>query len=137
MKNKVMDVVAAVIWQGEGKEKKYLAQQRPLHYPMAGLWEFPGGKVDAGESHEDALRRELFEELQIVVDKMRFWQSVEHEYPMWKVRLHLYHVDAFSGQPQCVEAQNIRFIYPHEALSLNFLEADKDLVTQLCQEHGA
>ncbi len=139
MKSTYMDVVAAVIWenteqvseQSTATGRKYLAQQRPLHYPMGGFWEFPGGKVDAGESFEEALKRELLEELQIVVQKFTFWKSLEHDYGTRKVRLHLYHVTAFTGKAQCVEGQNIRWIYPHEAQSLNFLEADKGLIGEL------
>ncbi len=128
---RVLEVVAAVIWQGSGTERKYLAQQRPLHYPMAGLWEFPGGKVDKGESLEQALERELYEELQIKITEYCFWKTVFHAYPKRPVRLHLFHVTSFEGQAQCVEGQNIRWVYPSEATELQFLEADVALVAEL------
>ncbi len=131
MKDKVLEVVAAVIWQGEGSERKYLAQQRPLHYPMAGLWEFPGGKVDKGETLEQALKRELHEELEIFIQNFWFWKTIEHDYSHRFVRLHMFHVESFAGQVKCVEGQNIRWIYPHEANSLQFLEADIALVAEL------
>ncbi len=136
MHKKTMDVVAAVIWQGEGSEKKYLAQQRPLHYPMGGLWEFPGGKVDKGESLEDALKRELFEELHIVITEFYFWKTILHTYPHRHVRLHLFHVQGFEGEVTCVEGQNIRWVYTHEAQELNFLEADIALVAELTKNYS-
>ena len=71
-----IEVAAGIIWRG----KRFLASQRLSDKPLEGYWEFPGGKLEAGESPLDALKRELAEELGIGVRQAVFWKSLDHEY---------------------------------------------------------
>ena len=71
-----IEVVGGILWRGGS----FLAAQRPEGHPQAGFWEFPGGKVEPGESLEAALARELAEELSLSVRNPRLWRTVEHDY---------------------------------------------------------
>ncbi|WP_211445133.1 NUDIX domain-containing protein [Collimonas humicola] len=82
-----------------------LLGQRPEGKPMAGYWEFPGGKVEPGESIFDALRRELLEELGIEIHAAEPWCGIEHQYAHAHVRLHFYISRDWSGEPQSLEGQ--------------------------------
>ncbi len=131
-----IEVVAGVIWQNVSLEnskpsKKFLASLRLPYMPMGGFWEFPGGKIENTESPENALYRELLEELGITIKQWSFWKSVAHAYPTRHVILHFFHVTAFDGQAQGIEGQEIRWITPQEAQHLPFLEADIPLVEEL------
>ncbi len=127
-------VVAGIIW----REGRYLAAQRPLHKRHGGYWEFPGGKVEEGESLEQALARELSEELTISVEFCTFWQKVEHVYPESQgfpprlVCVHFFHVTQFSGEPCGAEGQKVQWIWPDLGPQMSFLEADIGLVRDLC-----
>ncbi len=125
----LLEVVAGIIWH----QGRYLAAQRPAHTLHAGFWEFPGGKVEAGESCEQALARELLEELQIIIKNPCYWQSVVHRYPERMVRVHFYHVHAFAGQAQGLEGQTLCWLLPKEGPNMPFLEADKGLVQELVE----
>ena len=120
-------VVAGVIW----RNGRFIATQR-VRGKHAGFWEFPGGKVDPGESHRNALIRELHEELGITPEEVHHWRTVVHSYgnnPC--IRLHVYHVIHFSGEPQAREKQPLRWVTASEACNLPFLEADIPLVREL------
>ena len=93
------------------------------------------GQLEAGESPAEALARELAEELGIGVRECRFWQSLEHSYAErgFRVRLHFFHVTAFSGEPCPAEGQNLRWVTPAEAPELGFLPADAGVLEQLRQ----
>lgn len=97
-----IEVAAGIIWRGG----RFLAARRPPDRPLEGYWEFPGGKLEGGESPAEALARELAEELGIGVRKAAFWQSVMHTYAErgFRVRLHFFHVMAFTGEP-CPEGR--------------------------------
>ena len=82
-----IEVVGGILWRGGS----FLAAQRPEGHPQAGFWEFPGGKVEPGESLEAALARELAEELSLSVRNPRLWRTVEHDYDFRSVRLHFFH----------------------------------------------
>ena len=127
-----LDVVAGILW----RNGRCLAVQRPEGKPHAGQWEFPGGKIEAGETPEQALIRELREELSVEARQLRFWTSREHTYtePARHVRLHFFHVDDFRGEARPNEGQTLRWLRPEEAPALPFLEADKALVQELRQE---
>ena len=122
-----IEVVGGILWKG----KRFLAARRPEGNNHAGFWEFPGGKVEPGETGEQALARELFEELSITDCEMRFWRTVEHDYPERSVRLHFFHVLHFSGTPVPNDEQTLRWVTPNEAQELPFLEADRPLIPEL------
>lgn len=124
---KRVDVVAAVLWRGG----KFLAVRRPEGKPLAGQWEFPGGKVEPGEALPAALAREIDEELGVLVRASDFWRSVNHEYEHLSVRLHFFHVRDFGGEPESREGHGLRWVTPAEALALPFLEADRDIVLDM------
>lgn len=83
----------------------FLLTSRPSGKPYAGYWEFPGGKVEAGESVEDALARELSEEIGVKVKRAEVWQQALFDYPHASVRLHFYKVFDWGGELQMREAQ--------------------------------
>lgn len=90
------DIVAAVI----ARRGRFLFGQRPPGGLLGGLWEFPGGKVEAGESHDEALARELDEELGIRASVGPLVAAVDHAYSHFRITLHLYRVDRFDGDPE-------------------------------------
>ncbi len=86
---------------------RYLLAQRPAGKPYEGYWEFPGGKLEAGESIEAALGRELHEELGIDVTTCELWRTLEHDYPHAYVRLFFCKVTKWNGTPAGQEGQAI------------------------------
>ena len=124
-----IEVAAGIIWRG----KRFLASQRLSDKPLEGYWEFPGGKLEAGESPEDALKRELAEELGVGVRQVVFWKSLDHEYVErgFSVRLYFFHVTEFVGEPCGEEGQNLRWVEPQEAFALGFLPADAVVLEEL------
>ena len=124
-----VDVAAGIIWRGD----RFLAAERPAGSSHEGFWEFPGGKIEEGESPSDALDRELREELGITVTEAAFWQIVAHDYRERgiHVRLHFFHVRRFVGEPEPKENQRLRWVTTEEALALNFLPADHRILAQL------
>ena len=119
-------VVAGIVW----REDRYLAVRRPEGKHMAGYWEFPGGKIEAGETPDQALARELREELGIRVAEFRPWRDVIHRYPDLHVHVFFYMVSAFHGEPHPRERQHMAWVRPSEN-TLPFLPADLDVVAEL------
>jgi 8-oxo-dGTP diphosphatase len=99
---KVVEVAVGVLVQTDGS---FLLTSRPHGKDYAGYWEFPGGKLEAGESVEQALRRELHEELGIVIGDALLWKTQMVDYPHALVRLHFCKVFAWSGELQMRESQ--------------------------------
>lgn len=126
-------VVAGVIWRGD----RFLAVRRPEGKSMAGFWEFPGGKVEPGESLEAALARELTEELGLLPLDVRHWRDVTHRYPQGTVHLSFFHIRDFKGVPRPLEGQGLRWVTASEASALDFLEADREIVARLLLSPGA
>lgn len=103
---KMIEVVVGVLRNAVGE---YLFAQRPTGKPMAGYWEFPGGKVEADETHQQALTRELREELGITILNGTPWRTIEHVYDHAHVRLHFIVVTQWQGEPQGREAQALHW----------------------------
>jgi 8-oxo-dGTP diphosphatase len=119
-------VVAAVI----ERDGAFLLTERPDGTHLAGHWEFPGGKVDAHETHVEALRREVFEELDAVVDVGELAHTVTHAYPEKTVQLFFYRCQ-LRGDPKPMMGQRMRWVPRHELSLLTFPEADRELLTLL------
>lgn len=124
---RAVEVVAAVIW----RDGRYLGVRRPAGKPMAGAYEFPGGKIEPGETPEAALGRELGEELGIIPTAFAFFREKAHAYEHFSVRLHFFHVHAYAGEPQALEGQDMEWLTPRQGLTRPFLEADRDVVAAL------
>ena len=121
------DVVAALIWEGD----RFLACQRPANKARALLWEFVGGKVEAGETLEEALIRECREELAITVAPKDVFMEVIHEYPDLTVRLTLFNASIAEGTPQALEHHDIRWITVSQIDELEFCPADEEILKKL------
>mgnify|MGYP003323312386 CR=1 FL=1 len=123
------DVVAALIWDGN----RFLACQRPAHKTRALLWEFVGGKVEPGESWEEALIRECREELGITVKPLDIFMEVAHEYPDLTVHLILYNAVIAEGEIRLFEHNDTRWITPAEIHHYDFCPADKDILERIME----
>lgn len=122
---KRVHVAAAVIRRGDGR---ILIARRAETQHQGGLWEFPGGKVEAGETVACALRRELREELGIEVTRSRPLIKVSHDYPDKQVLLDVLEVDAFEGEPHGAEGQPLAWVLPKELAEHAFPEANKPII---------
>jgi len=121
------EVVAALIWQGG----KFLICQRPAHKARGLLWEFVGGKVEPGETPEEALRRECREELNVEIRVEELFMEVTHHYPDLLVHLRLYNAAIVSGTPEKLEHNDIRFITVEEIDDYAFCPADTEILERL------
>jgi len=126
--NECIDVVAAILRDSDGR---VLVTRRPPGRHLAGMWEFPGGKVEADESPEQALGRELDEELGVRPGAVRPLASVRHSYPEKTVRLNLFEIHGFDGDPSGREGQPLRWIAPGELNELEMPPADRPLARLL------
>ncbi len=124
-------VVAALISSDAGR--RVLVQQRPAGKHLAFLWEFPGGKVEAGESDEGALRREALEELGVEVEVGLERFHTQQPYPDFVVDLHVYEARIVSGAPHALGGQMLKSATLEELQTLAFCEADRPLVQALAQ----
>jgi mutator protein MutT len=129
--NNIVEVVAALIWH----ENNFMICQRPGHKPRKLLWEFAGGKVERGETKEQALIRECKEELAVTLSVGDVFMEVVHEYPEITVRLTLYHAVITEGIPQLLEHNDIRWITTDEIHRYDFCPADKELLDRLQSEN--
>ena len=124
--NQPVVVIAAVI----ERDGRLLVTRRLEGTHLSGYWEFPGGKCEAGESHESCLKRELIEELDVTVHVGAEILVTEHTYPARTVRLH-FHECQIDGEPRAVLGQEMRWISREEIGELEFPEADSELIELL------
>lgn len=123
-------VVLAGVIERDGR---FLVTRRLAHTHLPGVWEFPGGKCEADESHEACLQRELLEELDVRADVGRELLTTEHSYPTRTVRLHFRHCH-LHGDPKPALGQEMRWVTPAELRTLEFPPADRELIDLLSQE---
>ena len=121
------EVVAALIWENN----KFMICQRPAHKARGLLWEFVGGKVESGETKEQALIRECREELAITLDVGDVFMDVTHEYPDLTVHLTLFNATIAEGEPQKLEHTDIQWITPSEIPYYEFCPADEEILEKL------
>lgn len=126
------EVVAALIWDGD----KFMICQRPAHKARGLLWEFVGGKVEPGETKEEALIRECQEELDITLSVGEVFMDVVHEYPDLTVHLTLFNATIFEGVPQKLEHNDIRWITADEIPSYDFCPADEEILRKITEVYG-
>ena len=121
-------VTAGVVWNSRGR---FLVTQRPLDGLLGGLWEFPGGKQEPGETLEQCLQRELAEELNIEVAVKAPLTVVQHAYTHFRITLHAFHCDWISNQPQAVGCADWRWITIEDVERFAFSTADHKIIAAL------
>lgn len=135
MANKRLHVAVGVIENASGQ---ILIARRPDHVHQGGLWEFPGGKVESGETVRQALQRELHEELGIRALDIQPLIKIEHQYPDLNVLLDVWRIDRFSGQAQGCEGQAIQWVEPELLQAYDFPAANRPIIcaAQLPDRYG-
>ena len=125
------EVVAALIWDDD----KFMICQRPAYKARGLLWEFVGGKVEPGETKEQALIRECQEELAITLSVGDVFMDVTHEYPDITVHLTLFNATIAEGEPQKLEHNDIKWIKPSEIPNYEFCPADEKMLKEIRKKH--
>ncbi|HHY83225.1 MAG TPA: (deoxy)nucleoside triphosphate pyrophosphohydrolase [Clostridiales bacterium] len=123
----LVEVVAALIWNND----KFLVCQRPANKARSLLWEFVGGKVEPGETKEQALIRECQEELGVTLSVGEAFMDVTHEYPDLTVHLTVFNATIAEGEPQKLEHNDIRWITVNDIPKYNFCPADEEILNRL------
>lgn len=123
------EVVAALIWDKD----KFMICQRPAHKARGLLWEFVGGKVEPGETKEQALIRECQEELAVTLSIGDVFMDVVHEYPDLTVHLTLFNAAILEGIPKKLEHNDIKWITPGEIPNYEFCPADVEILKKITE----
>lgn len=123
----MVEVVAALIWDND----KFMICQRSANKARALLWEFVGGKVEQGETKEQALIRECQEELAVTLSVGDVFMDVTHEYPDITVHLTLFNATIKEGTPTLIEHNDIKWIAPSEITTYTFCPADEEILKQI------
>jgi len=126
MNRRIIEVVAAVIFDGT----KILATKRSSGN-MAGKWEFPGGKIEAGETHQQALKREIMEELGIIISIDSFLLTIEYDYPEFHLIMHCYECKILFGAPRLLIHSSAKWVSLQELDIIDWLPADIQVVDYL------
>jgi 8-oxo-dGTP diphosphatase len=124
---KQIEVVAAIIHDAAGR---IFVTQRG-YGDFKDYWEFPGGKMEPGETAEEALKREIWEELETRIVIERFVKTIEWDYPQFHLTLHCYFCHVESGHLELKEHEAAKWLRKEELESVNWLPADRDLVKEL------
>ena len=124
---KQIEVVAAIIHDDQGR---VFATQRG-YGEWKDWWEFPGGKMETGEKPEQALQREIWEELETRIMVERFVETVEWDYPQFHLTMHCYLCHVESGHLELKEHEAAKWLNKDELKSVNWLPADRELVREL------
>lgn len=131
------DVAAGIIWQGEPYQSKMLIAQRPPEGMLGGLWEFPGGKLEAIDAGLRAcLRREIEEELAIQIEVGEQLTTVRHAYTHFRITLHAFHARHLSGDPQALGVADWRWVTLDDLAAFPFPVTDRKIIAALQQGVG-
>ncbi len=126
------EVVAALIWD----KNRFMISQRPEHKARGLLWEFVGGKVEPGETKQQALVRECREELNVTVDVGEVFMEVVHRYPDITVHLTLFCAAIAEGVPRKLEHNDIRWITPGQIPDYDFCPADEEILESITEVYS-
>ena len=118
----------AAIWNDR---QQILIDKRREHGLHGGFWEFPGGKIEPGETIEACIQREIMEELGIVVEVGDRLITIDHDYTKFTVRLYVHHCRHVSGEPQTIECDEIRWVTLDEIDQFNFPKANEQIIAAL------
>jgi len=123
-----LEVVAGIL---RGRDGRVLIAERLGDGPFNGLWEFPGGKIAAGEAPDAALARELAEEIDVRVLASTHFLSLEHDYPDRRVDIDFFLIDRWEREPRGMEGQRLRWVLPVDLDEANLLPADEPVIAAL------
>ena len=124
-----IEVVAAIINDEEGR---IFATQRG-YGPMKDGWEFPGGKMEAGETPEDALKREIWEELETRIEVEQLFETIDYDYPDFHLTMHCYICKVESGKLTLKEHEAARWLTKEQLSSIDWLPADRSIIRSLTE----
>ncbi len=128
--DRVRQVAAALIW----RDGRFMICRRPMNKARGGLFEFPGGKAEEGESINEALIRECREELDITVKPGSVYMELDHVYPDISIHLVLINCEIEEGEPKLLEHSELLWIKPQDAKNYAFCPADADIIERLGKE---
>lgn len=120
----MIDVTAAIIH----KDGKLLICQRPQGKRCELLWEFPGGKIESGETPEECLIRECREELGVTIKPKKLIRTVEYEYPGITVNIYFFSCELVNGEPECIEHNDIQWLSLDRILEMPLCPADIEML---------
>ncbi len=123
----------SVIHDGLGK---YLIAQRRPDDSFGGYWEFPGGRQEEGETHEETCIREAGEEVGLSISVDRFLKTIENPYQGKEIHLHFYLCRVLNGKPQALECEAVRWAFPHELKQVLFPPANESIIEELITIHS-
>jgi mutator protein MutT len=129
----IKQIGIAVIWNQSGQ---ILIDRRKTSGPMGGLWEFPGGKIEAGETVAECITREIREELAIEISVGAHLISIEHNYPTFQLTAIVHHCQHLSGIPQPIESEEIRWVKASDLNNYQFPAANVAIICAI-QDRGA
>lgn len=119
------------------EQDRLLIAQRPYHASHGGFWEFPGGKLEVNETAEDALKREIREEVGLEILHADYLGEIKHQYPDKSVHLLLYYVTQFSGKAACLEGQlDLKWVHTSELNPKDFPEGNQAIFPMLEQKRS-
>ena len=123
----------AVIWNDQSK---ILIDRRRKEGPMGGLWEFPGGKIEPGETVEECIKREIQEELGIEIEVGSHLITIEYDYKQFSIILNVYHCRHLTGIPQPIECDEVRWVTLDELDQFSFPQANFQIIDLLRRGRG-
>ena len=126
---RIIEVVAAIIHDEEGR---IFATQRG-YGPMKDGWEFPGGKMESGETPEEALKREIWEELETRIEVEQLFETIDYDYPDFHLTMHCYICKVESGKLTLKEHEAARWLTKEQLSSIDWLPADRSIISQLAE----